>query len=77
MAFAEPNEALQLTATQDLGLGVLEEKDANAHDSSATDGDEDMHDGDKEEDVLGKLLGRAGVRDAVSIQEVQDAQHTS
>jgi len=59
----------------DLGLGVLEEKDPNAQDCSASDSDEDMQDGDGEKDVLGKLMGRAGTKEAVSIQEV--AQQTS
>ena len=49
---------------------MLEEKDPNAQDSSASDSDEDMQDGDGEKDVLGKLMGRAGTKEAVSIQEV-------
>ncbi|KAF1921556.1 hypothetical protein BDU57DRAFT_439951 [Ampelomyces quisqualis] len=60
----------------DLGLGVLEEKDANAQHSSASDSDEDMQDGDAEKDVLGKLMGSARRKEPVSIQEVQDAQQT-
>jgi hypothetical protein len=33
-----------------------------------------MEDVDKERDVLGKLLGRAGTKDAVVIQEVQESR---
>jgi hypothetical protein len=60
--------------SQDLGLGVLEEKDPNASDSSAGDSDDEMEDGAKEKDVLGKLMGRPGAKENVVIQEVQDAQ---
>jgi hypothetical protein len=60
---------------QDLGLGVLEEKKANADDdaSSESDSDDEMEGVEKEKDVLGKLLGRAGTKDNVVIQEVQAA----
>jgi hypothetical protein len=60
---------------QDLGLGVLEEKKANADDdaSSESDRDDEMEGVEKEKDVLGKLLGRAGTKDNVVIQEVQAA----
>jgi hypothetical protein len=57
----------RLTASQDLGLGVLEEKDPNADEDSASDSDEDMEGAEKEKDVLGKLMGR-------SPNKVQDAQ---
>jgi hypothetical protein len=33
-----------------------------------------MEDADREKDVLGKLLGRAGTKEAVVIQEVQEGQ---
>jgi hypothetical protein len=60
---------------QDLGLGVLEEKKPNADDdaSSESDSDDEMEGVEKEKDVLGKLLGRAGTKDNVVIQEVQGA----
>jgi hypothetical protein len=60
---------------QDLGLGVLEEKKANADDDalSESDSDDEMEGVEKEKDVLGKLLGRAGTKDNVVIQEVQAA----
>jgi hypothetical protein len=53
---------------------VLEEKNPNAYENSSSDSDEDMEDADAEKDVLGKLMGRAGTKEAVVIQEVQDAQ---
>jgi hypothetical protein len=36
-----------------------------------------MEDAETEKDVLGKLMGRTGAKDAVVIQEVQDAQQAS
>ncbi|KAH7384108.1 hypothetical protein DE146DRAFT_636250 [Phaeosphaeria sp. MPI-PUGE-AT-0046c] len=62
----------------DLGLGVLEEKKSNAHDSSDSDSDDTMADDDKETHVLSKLMGRVdNTKDAPGIQEVQDAQRLS
>jgi hypothetical protein len=65
----------KLTTAQDLGLGVLEEKDPSALKRSLdddSDSDEDME--DAEADVLGKLMGRPATKEPVVIQEVQDAQ---
>jgi hypothetical protein len=59
---------------QDLGLGVLEEKDPNAEESEESESDEDMEHSEKEKDVLAKLMGRESKKDGVVIQEVQDAQ---
>lgn len=62
---------------QDLGLGVLEERDPNAQDSSESEGDSEEDDTDtqaqkskKEKDILGKLMGRENK--PVSIQEVNN-----
>jgi hypothetical protein len=41
------------------------------------DSDHDMEDAETEKDVLGKLMGRTGSKDAVVIQEVQDTQQAS
>jgi hypothetical protein len=41
------------------------------------DNDHDMEDAETENDVLGKLMGRTGSKDAVVIQEVQDTQQAS
>lgn len=61
----------------DLGLGVLEERDPNAQDSSESEGDSEEDDTDtqaqkskKEKDILGKLMGRENK--PVSIQEVNN-----
>jgi hypothetical protein len=68
----------RLTAAQDLGLGVLEEKDPSALkrslDDSDSDSDEDMEDAETEKDVLGKLMGRPATKESVVIQEVPDAR---
>jgi hypothetical protein len=61
----------RLTGIQDLGLGVLEEKDPDADEISESDSDgSDTEDGGKEKDVLGKLMGREKAKNAVSVQEV-------
>lgn len=55
----------------DLGLGVLEEKNPSADDSSDSDSDESMADGDdKETDRLRKLMGQNTTKKAPVIQEV-------
>jgi hypothetical protein len=59
---------------QDLGLGVLEEKNPNAKEREGSESDEDMQDSEKEKDVLAKLMGRESKKEDVVIQEVQDAQ---
>jgi hypothetical protein len=56
---------------QDLGLGVLEEKDPSALKRSLDDSDSDEDMEDAEADVLGKLMGRSGTKEPVVIQEVQ------
>ncbi|KAF2138768.1 uncharacterized protein K452DRAFT_290418 [Aplosporella prunicola CBS 121167] len=67
----------------DLGLGVLEEKDPNAADSSSESsnesGDEMDVDGEaggekktKEKDVLGKLMGKKRTQPGAGIQEVPE-----
>ncbi|KAG9191050.1 hypothetical protein G6011_09138 [Alternaria panax] len=53
----------------DLGLGVLEEKDSNAN--SDDDSASDVEDGDKEKDVLGKLMGREK-KEPAGIEVVQN-----
>ena len=53
---------------------MLQEKDPNADESSESESDEDMENGEKEEDVLGKLMGRESTKEGVVIQELQDAQ---
>ncbi|KAF2825811.1 hypothetical protein CC86DRAFT_394660 [Ophiobolus disseminans] len=53
----------------DLGLGVLEEKDGEESGS-----DEEMEDGQKEKDVLGKLMGGRDTKEGAVIQEVKDRQ---
>lgn len=53
----------------DLGLGVLEEKDPNAN--SDDDSASDAEDGDKEKDVLGRLMGREK-KDPAGIEVVQN-----
>ncbi|OAL05566.1 hypothetical protein IQ06DRAFT_312904 [Phaeosphaeriaceae sp. SRC1lsM3a] len=59
----------------DLGLGVLEEKNPDAHHSSDSDSDDTMADDERETNVIGKLMGRTdNVKDAPVIQEVQDGQ---
>jgi hypothetical protein len=64
-----------LIRLQDLGLGVLEEKDPDADDSSASEGDDsDAKNGKKEKDVLGKLMGRKSMDRAVNVQEVHDTR---
>ena len=63
-----------VNSVQDLGLGVLEEKDPNAGDSSDSESDEDIEDGEKEMDVLGKLMGRESKKEGAVIQEVEDAR---
>ncbi|EOA87169.1 uncharacterized protein SETTUDRAFT_153895 [Exserohilum turcica Et28A] len=54
----------------DLGLGVLEEKDANA--TSDTDGESDTQDSNTEKDVLGKLMGRQQKQDPAGIEVLQN-----
>ncbi|KAF1846881.1 uncharacterized protein K460DRAFT_278184 [Cucurbitaria berberidis CBS 394.84] len=56
----------------DLGLGVLEAKDPNAADS--TDSESDTEDGEKEKDILGKLMGREKAMESLKIQEVHNTQ---
>lgn len=51
---------------QDLGLGVLEEKDPNA--DSDAESASDAEDGDTEKDVLGKLMGREKKQDPAGIE---------
>ncbi|KAL1797738.1 hypothetical protein ACET3X_004344 [Alternaria dauci] len=53
----------------DLGLGVLEEKDPNAN--SDDDSASDAEDGDRERDVLGRLMGREK-KDPAGIEVVQN-----
>jgi hypothetical protein len=60
-----------LTVEQDLGLGVLEEKDPSALKRSLDDSDSDEDMEDAEVDVLGKLMGRSGTKEPVVIQEMQ------
>jgi hypothetical protein len=60
-----------LTVEQDLGLGVLEEKDPSALKRSLDDSDSDEDMEDAEADVLGKLMGRSGTKEPVVIQEMQ------
>jgi hypothetical protein len=60
-----------LTVEQDLGLGVLEEKDPSALKRSLGDSDSDEDMEDAEADVLGKLMGRSGTKEPVVIQEMQ------
>lgn len=60
----------QANCSQDLGLGVLEEKDANA--TSDTDGESDTQDSNTEKDVLGKLMGRQQKQDPAGIEVLQN-----
>jgi hypothetical protein len=55
--------------TQDLGLGVLEEKDPDK--DSDGDSASEAEDGEKEKDVLGKLLKREK-KDPAKIEVVRD-----
>ncbi|OAL46740.1 hypothetical protein IQ07DRAFT_590274 [Pyrenochaeta sp. DS3sAY3a] len=57
-----------------LGLGVLEEKDSNAGDSSDSEGD--TEDTGKEKDVLGKLMGQKRNGEPVNIEVLQDEEKT-
>ncbi|KAJ4362279.1 hypothetical protein N0V83_010372 [Neocucurbitaria cava] len=58
----------------DLGLGVLEAKDPNADDDTDSDSDSDMEDGEKEKDILGKLLGRDKAAEPAKIEEVHNTK---
>ncbi|KAJ6278873.1 hypothetical protein J3E71DRAFT_369968 [Bipolaris maydis] len=66
---AEDQEDGEPYIEMDLGLGVLEEKDPNAAESD-TEGtsDAEEEDGNKEKDVLGKLLGRREKPDPAKIE---------
>lgn len=59
---------------QNLGLGVLEDKDSNASDSSDSEGD--AEDTGKEKDVLGKLMGQKRNGEPINIEVVQDEETT-
>lgn len=75
VSFLPPKTIPQLTVFKDLGLGVLEEKNPDAHHSSDSDSDDTMADDERETNVIGKLMGRTdNVKDAPVIQEVQDGQ---
>jgi hypothetical protein len=66
-----------LIRLQDLGLGVLEEKDPDAGDNSASESDDsDAENGKKEKDVLGKLMGRKSMDKSVNVQEVHDTRES-
>ncbi|EUC29203.1 hypothetical protein COCCADRAFT_40388 [Bipolaris zeicola 26-R-13] len=66
---AEDQEEGEPYIEMDLGLGVLEEKDPNAAESDTEDtSDADEEDGNKEKDVLGKLLGRREKPDPAKIE---------
>lgn len=65
-------EAPLLIVDQDLGLGVLEAKNPNAHESSGSDTDSDTEEGDKETNRLDKLMGRGNTETMVGIEVVQD-----
>lgn len=64
MGFAGGIWLLILTAIQNLGLGVLEEKKSDDNDSPSSDGDDDMRDSDEDgaskptdSNVMNKLMG--------------------
>ncbi|KAF1949837.1 hypothetical protein CC80DRAFT_251772 [Byssothecium circinans] len=57
-----------------LGLGVLEAKDADASDASDSENGEEVGDGTAETDRLGKLMGREKAEAVTSIQVVDEAQ---
>lgn len=66
-----------LTVDQDLGLGVLEEQDPHANDDSSetdTSKDGNTKGQSKEEDILGKLMGREHRSEGAGIQEVDNAK---
>lgn len=63
-----------LTCMQDLGLGVLEERDPNAGSASESDDDDPTH--PKEKDVLGKLMGQARTKERGAIEEVSGEKGT-
>lgn len=79
-SLARPANLLIFVLTpQNLGLGVLEEKDSNAENnesrspnSESDGGEEGAH--TQEKDIMGKLMGR-DKPEAVGIQEVTDTQH--
>jgi hypothetical protein len=69
-----------LTIKQDLGLGVLEDKDPNADPASSSESeDEDDVDGEgypKPKDILSKLMGREPKAEKVDIKVVSEAPTT-
>ena len=67
-----------LTRLQNLGLGVLKEKDPNAADDSASDSDSEPDDGTGDKDVLDKLMRREKKAKATNgaIQDLGAAQDT-
>lgn len=69
---AEVTEDGEPYIEMDLGLGVLEAKNPNAHESSGSDTDSDTEEGDKETNRLDKLMGRGNTETMVGIEVVQD-----
>ena len=70
---------LKLTSSQDLGLGVLEEKDPNADTASSSGSEDEDVDGEgqlKPKDILSKLMGRDSRAEKVDIQVLGDAPAT-
>ena len=66
-------KTLILTLCQDLGLGVLEQKNTPSDDDrSESDSKSEERAESNEKDVMGKLMGRESGNRAVGIHEVGD-----
>ncbi|KAH7371268.1 hypothetical protein BKA66DRAFT_573003 [Pyrenochaeta sp. MPI-SDFR-AT-0127] len=73
---AEATEDGESYIEMDLGLGVLEVKDPSADESSESESDREDETGRKDENILGKLMGRANPEPMVGIEVVQDNKNS-